>query len=133
VRQYRGRISGPLLDRIDLHVEVPAIPERDILSAPAGEPSSAVRKRVVAAWAVQIRRQRASNYRLQGAELERRVALHGEALGMLREAMSRLALSARACHRVMRVARTVTDLHGSKVVLADHVAEALRYRRESSP
>jgi magnesium chelatase family protein len=128
VLQYRGRISGPLLDRIDMHVEVPAIPERNLLSAPAGESSRAVRKRVAAAWAIQIRRQGAGNFRLHGAELERRAQLRGDALEALRNAASHHALSARACHRVARVARTVADLQGSKEILEEHVCEALRYR-----
>jgi magnesium chelatase family protein len=132
VNQYRGRISGPLLDRIDMHVDVPAIAERHLLAAPAGESSRAVRKRVAAAWAVQRRRQGAWNCRLQDGELERRAGLRVDALDTLRKAVSHHGLSARACHRVIRVARTIADLGRSQAVLAVHIDEALGYRGHQS-
>ncbi len=128
VNQYRSRISGPLLDRIDMHVDVPAIAERHLLAAPAGESSRVVRKRVVAAWAAQRRRQGVGNCRLEGGELERQGALQPKALETLRKAVSHHALSARACHRVIRVARTIADLGRSEPVRVEHIEEALGYR-----
>jgi magnesium chelatase family protein len=128
MRLYRARISGPLLDRIDLHVEVPAIPERELLDAPAGESSASVRARVVNARELQTQRQGMANSRLPIGDVHRLAPLGGDALGLLREATSRLHLSARACHRAMRVARTIADLSRSSPVLAEHLAEALSYR-----
>ncbi len=128
VLRYRSRISGPLLDRIDLHVEVPALPESNLFAASPGESSAMVRARVIRAREMQLQRQGVPNARLAAGEVERRASLHRDALRLLRSAMSRFALSARACHRAMRVARTVADLKESPSVLADDVAEALCYR-----
>ena len=128
VVQYRSRISGPLLDRIDLHVEVPALRDGDLMAAAAGESSASVRERVVRARNLQLGRQGAPNARLHGGDLERRISLHRHARCFLRDSMSRLALSARAHHRVLKVARTIADLEGSDAVRAEHVAEAIRYR-----
>ncbi|HNO63069.1 MAG TPA: YifB family Mg chelatase-like AAA ATPase, partial [Thauera aminoaromatica] len=129
VARYRGRLSGPLLDRIDLTVEVPAIAPEVLLESPPGEPSSAVRARVAAARALQATRQGCPNARLPAGEVERhcRPDPGGEAL--LRQAMQRLDLSARAYHRVLRVARTLADLAGASRPGAAQVAEAIQYRR----
>ncbi len=124
VLRYRARISGPLLDRIDLHVEVPALAEADLFSAPAGESSPSVRVRVERARELQLRRQAVPNSRLPGTQIGHR----DDARRLLREATSRLALSARAHDRVLRVARTIADLEGACTVQAEHVAEAIRYR-----
>jgi magnesium chelatase family protein len=128
VARYRSRISGPLLDRIDLHVNVPALAEADLFSAPAAEPSESVRARVTRARELQLERQGIPNSRLLGEEIERHAPLHGEARKFLREATSSLGLSARAHHRVIKVARTVADLDKSSVLRCEHVAEALVYR-----
>ena len=128
VARYRDRISGPLLDRIDLHVDVPALKEVDFLSAAPGESSALVRERVVRAREVQTRRQGAANARLSGREIEERVSIDAEGRRLLRDAISRLQLSGRAHHRVLKVARTVADLDGSPNVRVDHIAESLRYR-----
>lgn len=128
VARYRSRISGPLLDRIDLHVEVPAPAQTDFVDAPQGESSSAVRERVALARQVQLQRQGAPNARLAGREIEERARLDGEGRGILRDALSRLGLSARAHHRVLKVARTIADLQQSPEVRSRDVAEALRYR-----
>ncbi len=128
IERYRDRISGPMLDRIDMHVEVPALREEDFLSASAGEPSAAVRERVAGAREAQLRRQGRPNAQLSGRDAEGRTRLDAEGRRLLREAVARLHLSARAHHRVLKIARTVADLDGSAPVRPRHVAEALRYR-----
>ena len=129
VAGYRGRLSGPLLDRIDLHVEVPALRESDLAEAPAGEPSAAVRARVTAARESQLARQGRPNALLSGSEVEHWCAPDAAAQKLLREAMSRLGLSARSFHRVLKVARTIADLAGRPGVGAAEVAEAIAYRQ----
>lgn len=128
VADYRGRISGPLLDRIDLHVEVPRVPTADIAGSEPAEASRAVAERVAAARARQVARQGRANARLEGALALRDVRADEAALTLLASAMQRLALSARAYHRVLRVARTIADLTGSETVGASHVAEAVTLR-----
>lgn len=129
VARYQGRLSGPLLDRIDLHVEVPAMNPAELLDAPAGEPTAAVQARCVAARARAIARQGKSNQALEGEEIDRHAALAGGATEFLRLAATRLEWSARSTHRVLKVARTVADLAGSPCVEVVHVAEAVQYRR----
>jgi len=129
VARYQGRLSGPLLDRIDLHVEVPALAASELLQAPAGEPSAAIQARCVAArdWALQ--RQGKANHALQGAEIDTHAGLASAATEFLRHASTRLGWSARSTHRVLKVARTIADLAASARVEATHVAEAVQYRR----
>jgi magnesium chelatase family protein len=131
VARYRSRISGPLLDRIDLQVEVPALPSHDLAASAAGEPSASVRERVAQARELQVRRQGMPNARLDGSGAEHAAHLDREARALLDEAAARLMLSARAHFRVLKVARTVADLEGSRAVSAHHLAEALRYRGAS--
>jgi magnesium chelatase family protein len=131
IARYRGRISGPLLDRIDLQIEVPSLPA-DALpmrAGQAGEPSATVRTRVAVAAARQRARQGKPNAQLQPREIERlcRPDERGEAL--LKSAFARLSLSARAYHRILKVARTIADLATVEEVAAAHVAEAIGYRR----
>ncbi|MGZ5042720.1 MAG: YifB family Mg chelatase-like AAA ATPase [Usitatibacter sp.] len=133
IAQYRRRISGPLLDRIDLHVDVPALSSGDLAAASPGESSRTVRERVACARSRQIERQGCVNSALAGAELEARARLDASARDMLREAAASMGLSARAHHRVMKVARTVADLEGSARVAERHVGEALRYRGAPAP
>ncbi len=131
VARYRSRISGPLLDRIDLQVEVLALPSHDLAASAAGEPSAVVRERVAQARERQVQRQGMPNARLDGSGAEHAARLDREARALLGEAAARLMLSARAHFRVLKVARTVADLERSHAVSAHHLAEALRYRGAS--
>ncbi len=131
VARYRRKVSGPLLDRIDLHVEVPALASSDLDGGPAPETSAAVRARVVEARARQTARTgdaRLTNDAPSPARLRATAALQPEGSALLARAMDRLGLSARAHQRVVRVARTIADLEGSAATSPAHVAEALRYR-----
>jgi magnesium chelatase family protein len=129
VTRYRGRLSGPLLDRIDLHIEVPALPEAELTSARHGEPSDAVRTRVTAARERQLARQGKPNAQLGSREIDRHCPLDVAGETLLKQAISRLNLSARAYHRVLKLARTVADLAGQDQISAAHLAEAIQYRR----
>ncbi len=132
VRRYRARMSGPLLDRIDIQLEVPSVPYRDLTRVGDGERSDAVRARVVAARARQGVRLagsgRHANAELAPVEVRRWCAPDGEGERLLELAMSKLALSARAVHRILRVARTIADLDACERLAARHVAEAIAYR-----
>jgi magnesium chelatase family protein len=129
VARYRRKISGPLLDRIDLHVEVPAVPPEEMTSRPEGESSDAIRARVVAARERQIARQGKPNAQLSTREIDRHASPDAAGSQVLKQAISRLGLSARGYHRVLKVARTIADLAGVEQVAAAHVAEAVQYRR----
>jgi magnesium chelatase family protein len=122
----------PLLDRIDIHVEVPALPEHELTAAASGETSVAIQQRVQAARDVQLRRQGKPNAALATREIERYCATdaHGETL--LKHAISRLNLSARAYHRVQKLARSIADLAASETISVTHLAEAIQYRRNAS-
>jgi magnesium chelatase family protein len=133
VARYQGRLSGPLLDRIDLHVEVPALPAGELLAAASGEPSSAVRERVVRARAHAHARQGRANQGLQGQDIDRHVRLEEAAAQFLQTAAARLGWSARATHRALKVARTIADLAGAEGTQVAHVAEAMQYRRVLRP
>jgi magnesium chelatase family protein len=129
VARYRRRISGPLLDRIDLQVEVPAVPQEDLARGVHGEPSAAIRERVAAARVRQLERQGRPNAALAAREMDRYCAPDAGGATVLKRAISRLGLSARAYHRVLKVARTIADLAEQSTLTASHVAEAIQYRR----
>ncbi len=127
--RYQSRISGPLLDRIDLHIEVPAVPPSRLGASADGETSAAVAHRVAAARRWAIERQGTPNCRLAGEALDRHCALADDAARFLQSATTRLGWSARGFHRVLRVARTIADLEASATVRIAHLAEAIQYRR----
>ncbi len=129
VARYRGKLSGPLLDRIDLQVEVPALPAEALQRAADGEPSSAVRRRAAAARERQQLRQGKSNARLSNNEIDQHCRPDAAGAALLKQALTRLNLSARAYHRVLRVARSIADLAGSESIATSHIAEAVQYRR----
>jgi len=129
VARYRSRVSAPLMDRIDIRIEVPAPREADLLAAPQGECSSAIRARVLAARECQLARQVKVNARLDPQETERYCRLDHAGEALVRRAIARLGLSARAYHRVLRVARSIADLAAAEHIGAAHLAEAVQYRR----
>jgi magnesium chelatase family protein len=133
IQHYLGRISGPLLDRIDLHVEVPSVKFQEITSTRSGESSAQIRERVVTARDRQhqrfARRGRVScNARMGSRELKACCGLDEATLEMLKLAMNDFRLSARAYDRILKVGRTIADLAGSDRITADHISEAIQLR-----
>lgn len=134
VARYRSKISGPLLDRIDLHIEVPAVPEQELTrklekSAENTETSSAVQARVTAARERALQRQDKPNNLLTTREIDTHCTPDEAGITLLKQAISRLGLSARAYHRILKVARTIADLAGQSSITSAHIAEAVQYRR----
>ncbi len=132
VARYRGRLSGPLLDRIDLHVEVPALSAETFAAPASGERSEVVARRVRQAQARQLSRQGQLNCALSGRALETQCALQPDAQDVLHRAVTQHHWSARTYHRVLRVARTIADLAGCEAMDANHVGEAVQYREAPS-
>lgn len=134
IQRYLSKISGPLLDRIDIQCEISALPFSDLSKAEPGEPSAKIRERVIAARAIQTERFKGIKGLHCNAQMsERMIHQYAEpdeaGLAMLRTAMERLHLSARAYSRILKVARTIADLAGAEKVGAEHIAEAIGYRQ----
>jgi magnesium chelatase family protein len=133
IQSYLGRISGPLLDRIDLHVEVPQVKFREISGNRTGESSAQIRERAMAARKIQQKHfahkpKITCNARLGPKELKEFCTLEEDTKELLKNAMSELHFSARAYDRILKVARTIADLAGSENILSQHVSEAVQYR-----
>jgi magnesium chelatase family protein len=129
IARYHGRISGPLLDRIDVQIEVPAVPPLDLARNANGESSAVVRARVSAAFEIQLARQGGPNAQLETREIERYCVIDAAGAALLRQAIARLGLSARGYHRCLKLARTIADLAGVERIAPAHIAEAIQYRR----
>ncbi|MBP5364702.1 MAG: YifB family Mg chelatase-like AAA ATPase [Bacteroidales bacterium] len=133
VQKYLGRISGPLLDRIDLHIEVVPVPFNKLAEAPPAEPSAEIRKRVIAARNIQNKRYAADdgihcNAQMTSKLLTKYAQPDAQGRMILKAAMEKLGLSARAYDRILKVARTIADLDNSEHIQASHIAEAIQYR-----
>ena len=129
IRRYRNRLSGPLLDRIDLMIEVPALPPETLAACKTGETSALIRERVEMAHVQQQGRQKKPNAQLSAGEIETHCPLKPEATQLLTQASQRLNLSARSWHRIIKVGRTIADLAGQSEIHPTHIAEAIQYRR----
>ena len=129
IARYQGRLSGPFLDRIDLLIEVPVVPPRELQALQPGEPSAVVAARVAAARTRAVARQGVANAQLPPQDLAARAVLQPAARTLLERSAERLGWSARSFHRVLRVARTVADLAAAEPIAAAHVAEAIQLRR----
>ncbi|MCH7733054.1 MAG: YifB family Mg chelatase-like AAA ATPase [Candidatus Marinimicrobia bacterium] len=133
IQKYMGRISGPLMDRIDLHVEVPAVPFSDLSEKPLGEKSEYVRERVQNAREIQLKRFKAidgkyCNAHMETKEIQRFCHISEAGSTLLKTAMEKLGLSARAYDRILKVSRTIADLEGSPEIQTQHLSEAIQYR-----
>jgi magnesium chelatase family protein len=132
IQRYRSKISGPLMDRIDLHIEVPAVKYRDLASREAGEPSSAIKKRVDRARKIQVERFRGmkiySNAQMSNRHIKKYCQIDEASQKLIEMAIDRFGLSARAYTRILKVARTIADLVGEENIQASHLSEAIQYR-----
>lgn len=133
VQRYRAKVSGPLLDRIDIHVEVPAVAYEDLASKKLGEKSEAIRSRVKKARKVQLQRFESEakifcNAHMQSREIREYCEIDTPSKELLKIAITRLGLSARAYDRILKVSRTIADLEDEELILTQHVSEAIQYR-----
>lgn len=127
--RYRGRLSGPLLDRIDIQIEVPSLNQNELLGQASGETSAVIQQRVAEARNRQLDRQGKSNTALSSNEIDEHCSPDNAGASLLKQAIDRLNLSARAYHRILKVARTVADLAGKPAISSQHIAESIQYRR----
>jgi len=132
IQRYRSKVSGPLLDRIDIQVEVPALRYQELASRDAGEPSAVIRQRVNAARAIQLQRFQKrgihANAQMGTKEIKRYCAVKEGGEKLLEVAINKLGLSARAYSRILKVGRTIADLEGSEEIQPAHISEAIQYR-----
>ena len=133
IQKYMSRISGSLLDRIDIHIEVPAVPFSELAEKSSGESSAIIRKRVQNARAIQLERFRDrekmfANNQMEAKELKTICPLDEESSTLLKTAMDKLGLSARAYDRILKVSRTIADLEGIPDINSTHISEAIQYR-----
>jgi len=128
VMRYRNRISGPLLDRIDLHVEVPRL-SFDEMQGKKGECSVTVRERVTQTREIQLRRNNTLNSQLSQQQMDETCVLKKADLTLLQQAVEKLRLSARAYHRILKLARTIADMDSSTAISTQHLLEAVGYRK----
>ena len=129
--RYLSRISGPLIDRVDIHVEVPAVPYQQLTGQRNGTSSATMREQVVNSRAIQTKRNGGPlrpNSTLTGRELDKLAPLDAQSQSLLKQALTELGLSARAYDKIRRVARTIADLEGTETIQTHHVAEAVQYR-----
>ena len=133
IQRYRSRVSGPLLDRIDIQIEVPAVAPEALSRAADGEASQSIRARVAAARERQLMRQDKTNARLSAPEVDAHCAPDAQGAALLGKAIAKLGLSARGYHRILKVARTAADLEGAPRIAASHIAEAVQYRTLDRP
>jgi magnesium chelatase family protein len=132
IRQYQGRISGPLLDRIDIHVEVPSVPYRHLIARETGESSADIKARIERAREIQKKRfthdETLFNARMSDRQVQTFCAIDEDSRQLIELAVDRLGLSARAHSRILKVARTIADLEGLSAIRSSHIAEAIQYR-----
>ena len=134
VQRYRSRLSGPLLDRIDMHIDVPAVQVKELMGQPVGESSAAIRARVNQARMRQQRRFAGAsriycNAQMSAKDVKKCCRLDAASAELLNQSITRLGLSARAYHRILKIALTIADLAGAETPDISHVAEAIQYRR----
>lgn len=132
IQKYHQKVSGPILDRIDLHVEIPAIEYKDLVSQSAQENSTEIRKRVLEARAIQAKRFPSSpgktNALMTTREIRKHCVVTDSGKKLLERAMKELQLSARGYHKILKIARTIADLGRSETIQEEHIAEAIQYR-----
>ena len=132
VQTYRSRVSGPLMDRIDIHIEVPAIKFNEISSDKPAEPSSSIRERVTKARTIQYARFKNdgiyANAHMKPRHIRKYCKIDEDSLSLMEKAMNRLGLSARAYNRILKVARTIADIEGTEKIASEHISEAIQYR-----
>ena len=132
MQRYRNRISGPLLDRIDMPVEVPRLSFEE-MEGPNGEDSAAVRARVTRTRGLQAQRSNTLNSRLTHQQIDAVCALKKTDRRLLQQAMDKLQLSARAYHRILKLARTIADMEAAEAIATRHLTEAIHYRKLDRP